>query len=95
MATSYLITDDGPLVIAIEESGSQALYVRVGSVWDDQPRREAGVWVEYQAEYLNSALYGPLLFSRQTWRALNREVARRFRQSRRARMTRWLQAGLR
>ena len=83
MATSYLITDEGAVVVAIEESGSQALYVRVGSVWDDdERRREPGIWVEYQAEYMNSALCGPLLFSRQTWRALNKEIERRFRRKR-------------
>jgi hypothetical protein len=85
------LEDDGmsPEVTVIEDAdGSdgrehrQALCVRVGPVYhgnnrDDQP----GIWVEYQPEYLRSAVQGPVLMDVATWKALDKAV--------RARLWRW------
>jgi hypothetical protein len=77
---AFLDDDGGPGVFAVEEAAiPQALFVRVGPVYDEGElrRKEPGIWVEYQHEYMNSTYLGPLLFDVKTWEALVRAVDKR------------------
>jgi hypothetical protein len=85
VTASYLDDDGGPVVIAVEEAGEgglasppQALWVRVGVVYDDDKARgEPGVWIEWQDQHGRSGLQGPLLLSPATWYQLARAVDKR------------------
>lgn len=77
--------DGGPVVIAVEaapqDCSRQALWVRVGPVWDgNEERPEPGVWIEYQADYMREPLTGPVLLSPATWRHLTEAVLERLRE---------------
>lgn len=69
MTDSHIVDDGGPMIVAVEEADEpQALWVRVGPVYDNNAKRDApGVWVEYQESYMNSRPQGPLLYTPQTW----------------------------
>lgn len=82
------LDDDGSLsgeFIAVEAGDEpQALWVRVGSVWDDgQPRTEPGVWISWQDEYMNSSMGGPVLLTPAVWRELAHAVEWRLRRKER------------
>jgi hypothetical protein len=74
------IVDDTGSEIVFVESGiegvsRQALWVRVGPVFNDNvPQEEPGVWVNYQPGYLKTGLEGPVLLSPAAWRKLNQAV---------------------
>jgi hypothetical protein len=87
--TERIEDDNGcPMILFVEESSptghAQALWVRVGPVWDgDIERGDPGVWVEYQEQYLTGDLQGPVLLTPASWRALNAGVEARLRRKRR------------
>jgi hypothetical protein len=71
--------DGGPEVVAVEAGGQpQALWVRVGAVFDGGGQRDKpGVWIDYQDHYLQGPIAGPVLLTPAVWRELNRAVERR------------------
>ncbi len=84
--TCRLIVDEGSVVIAVEDDNpdgtAQALWVRVGPVYDhDALRDEPGVWVNYQENYMQADLDGPVLLTPDAWRELVREVNARLRRA--------------
>lgn len=78
------MNDDGSEITVIEDASEgvtpQALYIRVGSVWNgDTPWNEPGIWVTYQEGYQQTPLSGPVLITSAAWRHLVREVESRLR----------------
>ena len=79
MAEEQFVDDGGPEVVVVEAgSEPQALWVRVGPVFDSSGERpEPGVWVEYQPRYMASDLVGPVLLTPELWDRLDRAVRAR------------------
>lgn len=77
----FLVDDGGPEMIVVEEGDDpQALWVRVGPVFDDNVERcVPGVWICWQDRYMESPLGGPVLLTPEVWRELARAVERRLR----------------
>jgi hypothetical protein len=68
--------DGGPEVIAIERDGDQALWVRVGPVFDERGQEDRpGIWIAYQEHYMASDLQGPVLLTEKVWDLLVDAVA--------------------
>jgi hypothetical protein len=59
----------------------QALWVRVGPVFEagGVRRREPGVWLSYQEDYMAGPLTGPVLITPAVWRELERAMRWRLR----------------
>jgi len=71
---------DDTSVFEIEDSEGQSLQVRVGSVFygDKGQHKEFGIWINYQEKRLESTLLGPVLVSRDTFKALINHIDDRF-----------------
>lgn len=84
MGTAHVVDDDGAEVIAVEEADDpQALWFRVGQVYDgDTLRKEPGIWINYQERYMASGLSGPVLLTPAVWRELVAAVDARLRRRR-------------
>lgn len=82
-AGCHLVDDGGPQVVVVEDAGGsavtpQALWVRVGHVYDGGEKRdEPGIWVCYQEAYLAGPLLGPVLLTPAAWRKLAAAVESR------------------
>jgi len=82
-----VIDDGGPQFIIVEaddgasvgiDINRQALWVRVGPVFDNgNERDEPGIWINYQESYLDSSLTGPVLLTPRAWQQLVELVAKR------------------
>lgn len=69
------VADDGGPQLIFIDSERRALWVRVGPVYlSGQLHHEPGVWIEYQPQYLNSELSGPILLSPRTWQQLTNAI---------------------
>jgi hypothetical protein len=78
-----LIDDGSSQLIAVEDADEavekpQALWVRVGMVYDGGVRRdEPGIWVEYQERYMAAPLSGSVLLTPALWEELANAVDER------------------
>lgn len=83
MGDCFLEDDGYPSgeIIAVEAGDDpQALWVRVGLVFDDDHiRDEPGVWIGWQDGYMKSNLIGPILLTPAAWRELASAVEWRLR----------------
>lgn len=75
MRDCFLKADPTEAVAVEGGENPQALWVRVGPVFDgENQRREPGVWISWQDEYMNSSLGGPVLLTPRVWRQLAQAV---------------------
>jgi hypothetical protein len=72
------IEDEDSTQLILVDSENQALWIRVGPVYlDNGVADEPVVWVEYQPDYKNSYLRGPVLITAKDWDRLDKIVRER------------------
>jgi hypothetical protein len=84
MSDGFIEDDGGPQIVVRERDGQQALWIRVGPVFDEfgEKEPEPGIWIEYQETHMGSLLQGPVLLTYELWKQINQFVVAEYENTR-------------